>query len=177
MIRGGLVDAAAAPRRCLSLLQLGALGGEADLGKAQEDQAEDWRGILLGLEPGVGAVLVGGVPQALFECRRGGIFFSWRNSAHAIRIRPPKLADGGSRLLWRNPQPSARSRGGNPENGPNRSELPRLALPHTIQARKDPPTQLGFCQTDQPSTAVPRSSLSRSSMVSIRSSLRSRWTS
>ena len=36
---------------------------------------------------------------------------------------------------------------------------------------------LGFCQTDQPSTAIRRKTLSRSSMVSIRSSLRSRWTS
>jgi len=34
-----------------------------------------------------------------------------------------------------------------------------------------------FCQTDQPSIAPCRRSLRRSSMASIRSSLRSRWTS
>ena len=46
-----------------------------------------------------------------------------------------------------------------------------------VWAIKDPRIRLGFCQTDQPSTTARRSSLSRSSMVSIRSSLRSRWTS
>ena len=62
VVGGGVVHAAAAPRRRLGLLQLGALGGETDLGKAQEDQAEDRRGIFLRLEPGVGAELIGGIP-------------------------------------------------------------------------------------------------------------------
>ena len=76
VVGGGVVHAAAAPRRRLGLLQLGALGGETDLGKAQEDQAEDRRGIFLGLKPGVGSELVGGVPQAPFERRRGGVSFT-----------------------------------------------------------------------------------------------------
>ena len=41
VVGGGFIDAAAAPGRGAGLLQLGALGGEADLGEAQEDQAED----------------------------------------------------------------------------------------------------------------------------------------
>jgi len=47
--------------------QLGALGGEPDFGEAQEDEAEDGRGVFLGFEAGVGAELVGGIPQALFQ--------------------------------------------------------------------------------------------------------------
>jgi hypothetical protein len=58
-------------------------GGETDLGKAQKDQAQDRRGTFLGLEPGICAELVGGIPQALFERRRRGVFFTWRNPAHA----------------------------------------------------------------------------------------------
>ena len=48
-------------------LQLGPLGGEADFGEAQADEAEDGAGVFLRLEAGVGAELVGGVPQALLE--------------------------------------------------------------------------------------------------------------
>ena len=40
---------------------IGALCGKADFSEAQEDEAEDGRGVFLGLEAGVGAELVGGV--------------------------------------------------------------------------------------------------------------------
>lgn len=49
------------------LLQLGALLGEADFGKAEEDYAEDRAGVFLGFEAGVGAELVSAVPEAVFE--------------------------------------------------------------------------------------------------------------
>jgi hypothetical protein len=41
--------------------------GEADFGKAREDDAKDRAGILLGLETGVGAELIGGIPESPFE--------------------------------------------------------------------------------------------------------------
>jgi hypothetical protein len=62
----GFLHSHAAPGGRAGLLQFGALGGEADFGKAQEDQAEDRAGVFLRLEAGVGAELVGGIPEALF---------------------------------------------------------------------------------------------------------------
>jgi hypothetical protein len=50
-------------------------GIEAGLGEAQEDEAEDGRGVFLGLEAGVGAELVGGIPEAFFERGVVGVFF------------------------------------------------------------------------------------------------------
>ena len=84
VIGGGVVDAAAAAGRGAGLLQLGALGGEADLGEAQEDQAEDRAGVFLRLEAGVGAELIGGVPEALFERGGGGVFFGWGDPVHGM---------------------------------------------------------------------------------------------
>ena len=84
MIGGGLVHARAAPGGRAGLLQLGALGGEADFGEAQEDEAEDGRGVFLGLEAGVGAELVGGIPEALFQRVVGGVFFRWGDPLHAL---------------------------------------------------------------------------------------------
>ena len=60
---------------------------------------------------------------------------------------------------------------------PDASEMPRLALPHCADAGKDPRIPAAFYQTDQPASVPCRRSLRRSSMESIRSSLRSRWTS
>src|SRR3546814_8860823 len=68
-----LVDAAAATGTGALLFELLALGGEADIGEAQEDQAEDGAGVFLGLEPGIGAELVGGVPEVFFQGGRGGV--------------------------------------------------------------------------------------------------------
>jgi transcriptional regulator with XRE-family HTH domain len=65
----------------------GAAGGKAHLGKAQEDQAKDGAGILLRLQPGVGAELVGGIPQALFQRRGGGVFFRGSDPAQAVTPR------------------------------------------------------------------------------------------
>jgi hypothetical protein len=44
-------------------------------------------------------------------------------------------------------------------------------------AQEEPAALAGFCETDQSGSAGRRSSLRRSSMASMRSSLRSRWTS
>jgi hypothetical protein len=69
------------------LFQDDSFGGEADFGEAQEDEAEDGRGVLLGLEAGVRAELVGGVPKALFECRRGDVFFRRCDPVHGLEFR------------------------------------------------------------------------------------------
>lgn len=67
MVGGGFIHTAAAAGGGAGLFQHFALGGKARLGEAQEDQAKDGAGVFLRLEAGVGAELVGGVPQALFE--------------------------------------------------------------------------------------------------------------
>ena len=82
MVGGRFFHAATAPRRCPCLLQLGALGHEADFCKSQEDQAKNWRGVFLGLEAGIGPELVGGIPQAFFQRIAGLIFFLWSDPIH-----------------------------------------------------------------------------------------------
>ena len=82
VIRGGVVQARAAPRRGGGFIQLGALCGKADFGKAQEDEAEDRLGVLRGGEAGVGAELVGGVPKTFFQRAVGGVFFRWSDPVH-----------------------------------------------------------------------------------------------
>ena len=81
-----------------------------------------------------------------------------------------KHADGCARLTFLNSSTAQQ-----PERmrriGRGRRPAPRKAKPRRAA------DQPQLCQTDQPSTVVRRRSLSRSSMVSIRSSLRSRWTS
>ena len=64
------------------LFQLRALRGEADFGEAQEDEAEDGRGVFLGLEAGVGAELVGSVPETLFERAVDRVLFGWSDPVH-----------------------------------------------------------------------------------------------
>jgi len=64
------------------LFQLGALRGEADFGEAQEDEAKDGRGVFLGLEAGVGAELVGGVPEAFLQRGVGGVLFGGGDPEH-----------------------------------------------------------------------------------------------
>jgi len=75
VVGGGFIDAAAAAGGGAGLVQFCALDGEAHVGEAhvgeaQEDQAKDGAGVFLRLEAGVGAELIGGVPQALLQ--RGG---------------------------------------------------------------------------------------------------------
>ena len=54
------------------------------IGVAQEDQPQDGDGILGGFELGVGAQLIGGVPQAFFDLGDvGGHEASWLRSAAA----------------------------------------------------------------------------------------------
>ena len=55
--------------------QLRTLLGEADFSKAQEDEAKDGLGVLGGAQAAVGAELVGGSPEALFQRVGGGVFF------------------------------------------------------------------------------------------------------
>ena len=66
------------------MLQPGALGGEADFSEAQEDEAENGRRVFLGLEAGVGAELVGGIPEAFFQRGVVGVFFGWGDPDHGV---------------------------------------------------------------------------------------------
>ena len=75
VVGGGFIQARAAARGGAGFLQLGALGGEADFGEAQEDEAEDGRGVFLRFEAGVGTELVGSVPEAFFQGRVASVFF------------------------------------------------------------------------------------------------------
>ena len=64
------------------LFQFGAVGRKAEFGEAEEDQAEYWRGVLLGCEARVGAELVRGIPKALFERGVAGVIFRWSDPNH-----------------------------------------------------------------------------------------------
>jgi hypothetical protein len=77
-----IVNPRTAPGRCASVFQLGALGGKADFGEAEEDEAEDGRGVFLGLEAGVGAELVRGIPEAFLKRGGGVVFFGWGDPVH-----------------------------------------------------------------------------------------------
>jgi len=56
---------------------------EADGGlRAVEELAGDRRGVFLGLEAGIGAELIGGVPQAFFKSGGIRVFFGWRYPLH-----------------------------------------------------------------------------------------------
>ena len=86
VVGGGFVDATGAAGGGPGLFEGGPEGGEADLGEAEEDEAEDGAGVFLGLEAGVGAKLIGGGPEALFERGRGGVFFGGGDPVHRQMI-------------------------------------------------------------------------------------------
>ncbi len=60
-------------------------GGEANLGEAQVEEAEDGRGVFLGLETGVGAERVGGAPETFLE--RGVVRVFSAGAIHCIGYR------------------------------------------------------------------------------------------
>ena len=72
---------------------MGAFPGEADFGEAQKNQAEDRCGVFLGLEAGIGAELVGGVPKPFFQRGVLGVFFGWCDPVHEV------LEPGGLRTV------------------------------------------------------------------------------
>ncbi len=85
MVGGGIVGAVGSTAgRCPGGFQLRAALCEASLGKQQENQAQHRRGILRRRQPGIGAELVGGIPQALFKCIGSGIPLGWCNPVHAF---------------------------------------------------------------------------------------------
>ncbi len=94
VIGGRFVQATAAAGAGLRAGQAGALRRKAHLGEAQEDEAQDGAGILLRLQPGVSAELIGRVPQALFQRGGGGILFGAGNPMH--RASPCGGQVGGS---------------------------------------------------------------------------------
>jgi hypothetical protein len=94
------IHARAAPGGRAGFLQFGALGDEADFGKAQENETEDRAGVFLGLQAGVGAELVGGIPAALSVSFSDGaiqimdFLSAWRGSRRG-RASPPRHRVGG----------------------------------------------------------------------------------
>ena len=58
------------------------VSAEPGLGEAQEGGAEDGDGVFLGIEAGVGEELVGGVPEAFFQCGVGVVLFRWGDPDH-----------------------------------------------------------------------------------------------
>ena len=63
-------------------------------GEAQEDEAEDGRGVFLGFEAGIRAELVGSVPEAFFECSIAGVFFGWGDLDHEGSVVREVLKNG-----------------------------------------------------------------------------------
>ena len=86
MVGGGFLDPIASPGRHARSFQLAALQGKAHFGKAQEDQAEDGARVFLRLEARIGAELVGGVPEALFERAGGGVLFGGGDPVNGVSI-------------------------------------------------------------------------------------------
>lgn len=82
VVGGGIVDARAAARTGGGFFEDGAAEREADLGEAKEDDAEDGAGVFLGLQAGVGAKLVGAVPEAFFEGLRKGVLLGRGDPLH-----------------------------------------------------------------------------------------------
>ena len=78
----GVIDARAAPAAGGLLLQHGAVFGETGVSEAEEDEAEDGRGILRGFEAGIGAELIGGGPEAFFQGVVGGVLFGGGDPDH-----------------------------------------------------------------------------------------------
>ena len=91
VVGSGLVQTGTAARGAGGLFQLGALGGEADLGEAQEDEAEDGGGIFLGLQARVGTELIRSSPEPLLQGVGGSVLLRWGNPDHG-RLR---MWDGG----------------------------------------------------------------------------------
>lgn len=57
------------------LFKLGPLGRKTDPGETQEDEAKDWCRIFPRLQAGVGAELVGSIPETLFKRGAIRVFF------------------------------------------------------------------------------------------------------
>ena len=58
VVGGGVVQAGTTSGRCAGFFQLGALSGEADFSKTEENETENGTGVFLGFQPGIGAELV-----------------------------------------------------------------------------------------------------------------------
>ena len=82
VVGGEFIKARATPGGRVGLGQRGALGGEADFDEPQEDEAEDWCGVFLGIEAGVGAELVGGLPEAFSQRGVVVVLFGWGDAGH-----------------------------------------------------------------------------------------------
>ena len=65
-------------------LQLGAMGDKSNFGEAKEDENEDRCGVFLGFKPGVGAELIGGVPDAFCVGSVVGVHFGWVDPVHSF---------------------------------------------------------------------------------------------
>lgn len=75
VICGGVIHPGATPRRGWEFLQPGTLRRKSDFSEPKKDEAKDWLRVFRSLEAGVGAELVGGIPETLFKRVIGGVFF------------------------------------------------------------------------------------------------------
>ena len=77
--------------RSAGFLQLGALGGEADFGEAQEDEAEEsLRTATIEVrfgKMGCRHCLLGGIPEAFFERGVVRVLFGWGDPDHGVGAR------------------------------------------------------------------------------------------
>lgn len=93
VVGGGFVEArtssgrVALPTTGRLFFEDGAAFGEANIGKAEEDEPQNRSGILGGGEAGIGAELVSGFPQAFFESVGGGVFFRWSDPLHSGKTK------------------------------------------------------------------------------------------
>jgi hypothetical protein len=87
VVGGGFVHPTAATGGGGGLLQPGTLQGEADLGEAEEDDPQNRARVLLGLQAGVGAKLIGGGPETLLERLGEGVFFRGGDPGHERWVR------------------------------------------------------------------------------------------
>ena len=61
--------------------------GEADFGKAEEDEPQDRLGVLGGAQAAVGPELVGSSPKTLFQGISGEVFFRRCDPLHSAEYR------------------------------------------------------------------------------------------
>jgi len=65
---------------------------ESRVGEAQENEAKDWLGVLLGSQTRVGAELIRGSPEPILKCPVGVVTFGWRDPAHQLPALMSKTA-------------------------------------------------------------------------------------
>ncbi len=84
IVGGWIVHTGATARGGCGLFQRRSPFGEASVGEAQEDEAEDRGGVLRRGQAAIGTKLVRGGPQAIFQCVGGDVFFGGGDPLHPV---------------------------------------------------------------------------------------------